>query len=810
MSSLLRDIRYSLRALHKTPAFTAGAILTVALTVGTTTAIFSVVYAVLLRQLPYRNVERLFWVWSDQSGRDRSPFNVPDFIDYRDSTRTLAGFAGFFAYSANLSDEAAAERVQGIRATGNLFDVIGAQARTGRLLQLGDERPGAEPVVVLAEPFWIRRFGGDAGIVGRTIRLNSEEYTVVGVLAAGFTMPVRDVEFVLPFAPDRDPRRGARNSLNFIIGAARLGDRVSRPQAASELTAIARRLQNQFPVENARKRGVRMIAAIDGIVGPFRAALLTVFAAVGAVLLIACANLANLMLTRASGRRKDISVQLALGSSRANIVRQVLVEALLVSVSGGVVGVLLARWSIAALVRLAPAELPRSGEIRVDTAVLLFSLAVSSLTGILFGVIPAFLSASVELREALQGSGRGTTGGGQRARDALVSAEVALAVVLLIVMTMLAKSFTKVQAVAPGFDSARVLSARLTLPAKRFNNREAVVTFQQALCARLSSFPTVTNTAAVSLLPLSGLTSRVPFIVEGQAVERERVPVAQFRTVSVGYFEAARIPLKRGRTFSERDTDRTRAVAVVNEQLARQWLGGLEPIGARLLVDDNDGPPRPVEIIGVVGNVQQLALDGEPTWDLYLTYPQIHPDNAGAAAANMFWIVRTTGDPMSVAATIAAEVRRIDPEVVASQIRPMDRYLSDAMAPRRFSLSLMAAFALAALALAVTGIYAVVAYSVSQRARELGIRVALGASRSHIVQLLMGHGARCVVIGVALGMAMAAGATRLLSTMLFGVAASDAATFAQVGVVVAVVSLLACAVPTVRVRTVVESVLKAE
>jgi putative ABC transport system permease protein len=810
MSSLSRDVRYSLRALRKTPAFTAGAILTVALTVGTTTAIFSVVYAVLLRQLPYRNVEQLFWVWSDQSGRDRSPFNVPDFIDYRDSIQTLSGFAGFFAYSANLSDEAAAERVQGIRATGNLFDVMGVQARTGRLLQAGDERPGAEQVVVLAEPFWIRRFGGDEGIVGRTVRLNSEEYTVVGVLAAGFTLPVRDVEFVLPFAPDRDPRRGARNSVNFIIGVGRLGDRVSLSQAVSELTAIARRLQDQFPVENARKRGVRMIAAIDGIVGPFRMALLTVFAAVGAVLLIACANLANLMLARASSRRKDISVQLALGSSRANVVRQVLVEALLVSVSGGVVGVLLARWSIAALVKLAPAELPRSGEVRVDATVLLFSLAVSSLTGILFGVVPAFLSASVELREALHGSGRGTTGGGQRARGALVSAEVALAVALVIVMTMLAKSFTNVQAVAPGFDSTHVLSARLTLPAKRFNNRQAVVTFQQALYTRLSSFPTITDAAAVSLLPLSGLTSRVPFTVEGQAVERERVPVAQFRTVSAGYFEAARIPLKRGRTFSERDTDRTRAVAVVNEQLASQWLGGLEPIGARLLVDDNDGPPRPVEIIGVVGNVQQVALDGEPTWDLYLTYPQIHPDNAGAAAANMFWIVRTTGDPMSLAATVAAEVRRIDPGVVASQIRPMDRYASDAMAPRRFSLSLMAAFAIAALGLAVTGIYAVVACSVSQRARELGIRVALGASRSHIVRLLMGHGVRCVLIGVTLGMAMAAGATRLLSTMLFGVAATDAATFAQVAAVVAAVSLLACAVPTVRVRTVVESVLKAE
>ncbi len=810
MSSLFRDVRYSLRALHKTPAFTLGAVITVALTVGATTAIFSVVYGVLLRQLPYRNVEQVFWIWSDQPGRDRTPFNVPDFIDYRDSARTLSGFAGFFGYSANLSDEAAAERVQGIRATGNLFDVIGAHAGIGRVLQPGDERPGAQHVVVLAEPFWKRRFGGDRGIIGRAIRLNSEEHTVVGVLPAGFAMPVRDVEFVVPFAADQDPRRGARNSLNFIHGVGRLGEQVSPSQAASELTGIARRLQERFPVENARKRGVRMVGVTEGVVGSFRTALLTLFAAVGAVLLIACANLANLMLTRATSRRKDSAVQMALGSSRMNLIRQVLVEALLVAIAGGTLGVLVAHWGVAALVALAPTALPRSGEIRVDVAVLMFSLIVASLTGVLFGVIPALASASVDVRDALQGSSRGSTAGGQRIRGLFVSSEVALAVVLLVVMTLLAKSFANVQAVAPGFDSTGVLTARLTLPSKRFINRHAIVTFQRALAQRLSSLPTVTDAGAISLLPLCGLLSRVPFTVEGRAIERERVPLAQFRTVSEGYFEAARIPLKRGRTFSERDTDRTPAVAVVSQALASQWLDGVEPIGARLLVDDNDGPPRPVEIIGVVGNVQQVALDGEPTWDLYLTYPQIHPDNVGAAAANVFWIVRTTGDPMNLATSLAKEVRQTDSEVVASQIRPMDHYLSDAVAPRRFSLSLMAAFALAALALAITGIYAVVVYSVSQRAQEIGIRVALGAGRASIVRLVMGHGIRFLLIGLVVGIAMAVAATRLLGTMLFGVAGTDAATLAEVAAVVAAVAVLACALPTARVGRVAGTVLRAE
>jgi len=808
--SFVRDIRYGLRALRKTPAFTAGAVLTVALTVGATTAIFSFVYGVLLRQLPYRDVERVFWIWSDQPGRDRTPFNVPDFVDYRDSTTTLGGFAGLFAYSANLSDEAAAERLQGLRATADLFDVLGARARVGRLLQSDDERPGADHVVVLAEPFWVRRFGGDPGIVGRAIRLNSEEYTVIGVAAAGLALPVRDVEFVLPFSADRDPRRGARNSVNFIIGVGRLRDGASAAQAATELTSIARRLQDQFPVENARKRGVRLVAAIDGIVGPFRTALLTLFAAVGAVLLVACANLANLMLTRAAGRRRDIAIQLALGSSRARVLRQVIGEAVIVSLAGGVAGILIAQAGVVALVAAAPTALPRAGEIRVDIAVLAFSLAVSVVTGVLFGVIPAFASARVDVRDALQGSGRGTTAAGRRTRGVLVSSEVALAVVLLVAMTMLAKSFSNVQAVAPGFDPSGVLTARLTLPAKRFNDRDAIVLFQRTLAARVAALPGVAQSGAISLLPLSGLLSRVPFTVEGRAVERERVPAAQFRTVTPGYFDAAGIPLERGRLFSDRDTERTPAVAVVSEELARRWLDGIDPIGARLLVDDNDGPPRPVEIVGVVGNVRQVALDEEPTWDLYLTYPQIHRDNVGAAAANMFWVVRTSGDPMTLAGSVAREVRRIDPEVVASQIRPMSDYLGDAMAPRRFSLSLMAAFAFAALALAITGIYAVVIYGVSQRAREIGIRLALGATRGRIIRLVVVDGVRSVAVGVAAGVAMAAGLTRLLSTMLFGVAATDAATYGQVATVVFAASVLACALPTARVGRFASSVWKAE
>ena len=487
MSNWLRDVRYAWRALRRTPAFSIGAIVTVASSIGATTAMFSVVYGVLLRQLPYRQVDHIFWLWSDQPGRDRTPFNVPDFIDYRASARTIDGLAGFFSYSANLSDEASAERLQGIRATGNLFAVMGLEAKAGRLLTAADEQPGADHVVVIAESLWVRRFGRDRALLGSPIRLNGEIYHVVGVLPAAFAMPVRDVDFVLPFAIDRDPRRAARNSVNFIIGVGRLSGNASIDDAAAELTELARRLQREHPVENARKRGVRLVPVIDGIAGPFRTALLTLFGAVGAVLLVACANLANLMLARAVSRRRQLAIRLAIGSTRVAVVRAVLIEALIVATIGGAAGIVLAGWGVSGLVALAPTMLPRLSEIHLDLRVMVFASAASALTALLFGVIPALASATIDVREALQGSSRGTTGNGRLTRGVLVSVEVAIAVMLLIVMTILGKSFVNVRRVSPGFDASGVLTARLTLPARQFNRRSAIVDFQRTLKTQRSA-----------------------------------------------------------------------------------------------------------------------------------------------------------------------------------------------------------------------------------------------------------------------------------------------------------------------------------
>jgi putative ABC transport system permease protein len=793
------DVFQGVRALRRAPAFTIGAIATLALAIGANAAIFSAVRGVLLRQLPFREPDRVFWVWSDQAGRDRGPFNVPDFADYQDQNRTLRGLAGFFAASLNLGDGDSTERLQGIRATADAFEVLGVRAGLGRLLRRDDEQPGREHVVVLGRSLWQRRFGAADDVVGRGIRLDGESYTVVGVLPEEFAMPIREVDFAVPFVLSTDPRRQARNSVNFVIGVARLRDGVSRSQAEAELTSIARRLQQQFPVENARKRGVRLVGSLDGIVGSFRAMLVALQGGVLSVLGIACANLANLVLSRAAARRKETAVRIALGAPRWRVARQVLVETLLLSAAGGALGLLLAHSGVALLLRMAPTDLPRIDAIRVDLGVIAYTLLLAAGGGIAFGAIPALVSARMDPNAALRSGGRGATGGARGIRSALVACEVGLAFVLLVVVGLFGKSFAQVQGRAPGFESAGVLSARLALPSGRYDDREAIVRFQRTLEQGLAELPTVTRVGSVSVLPLSGLSVRIPFGVDGHPVERQDVPVAQLRFASPGYFEAMGIPLLRGRTFSEHDTEHTAPVAVVSESLARKWLavnGG--PIGTRLLADDNDREPRGVEVVGVVGDIRQMALDSDPTLDIYLPYPQIHPDTVGLAAGNMFLVARSTGQPMALAAALSREIRRVDADVAAANVRPLDSYLAGSLAPRRFSLVLLSVFGGAALLLALAGIHAVISYSVAQRAREIAIRMALGALAADVQRLVLAQGLRHAALGMAVAAPVALAVAHGLGASLADVAPADPATFAGVALALAAGTVLACAVPAVR------------
>jgi predicted permease len=797
---LIQDIRYSVRILLKSPGFSIAAILTLALTIGATVAMFTVVHAVLLRQLPFKDPDRLVWVWSRQTGRDKAPFNVPDFIDLRDRNGTLDGLAGIAAWSVNLLQGGDAERIQGVRVSANLFALLGVDAAMGRTLVPDDDRPGASRVVVLTDGLWRRRFGGDRAVLGGTLTLDGAGYTVVGVLPPQFFFPVRDAELAAPLAPDVHPLRSVRNSVSFLRAVARLKPTVSRSRAEEELTAVAKQLQREHPDANARKAGATVVPIAEEIVGSFRAALLALMAAVGGVLLIACANLASLTLARGSARRKEMAIRLASGATRARLVRQLLTESALLGAIGGVFGILLAGWGIALLVTLAPADLPRLKEIRLDRAVLAFTLGISWLSSLLFGIVPALLASRTNVTEEMKDGGRGSSEGKarRRARTVLVMVEVALALVLLIVVGLFGRSFANIQSVRPGFDSERVLAARLSLPRPRYDSRERITGFQRELLMRVARLPGVQSAGAISILPLSGLIARIPFTVGGRPVPRAEVPSAQYRLVTEGYFQTMGVPLRRGRAFGERDTATTPPVVIVSETLARRFFGGREPIGERLLLHDTDTAPRPAEIVGVVGDVKHLGLDADPTPDVYVPYSQLHTDVIALAAANMFWVVRTENEPRGLAALVRYEMQQVDPEVPIGTLRTMDQYLSASVAPRRFNVSVLGAFAVAAVLLAATGIYAMLSYSISQRAHEIAIRAALGAQRRDILALVVGQGLRPAMIGVGAGLAAALAVTRALSGLLFGLSPTDPATFIAVSIGLFAVALTACIVPGVR------------
>jgi putative ABC transport system permease protein len=670
----------------------------------------------------------------------------------------------------------------------------------GRTLVADDDRPGAAPVVVLTDGLWRRRFGGDRAVLGRTLTLDGASYTVVGVLPPQFFFPIRDAELAAPLSPDTDPQRFVRTSVSFLRTVARLKPTVSRARAEEELTAIARQLQQEHPDANARKSGATVVPLADEIVGSFRVALLALLAAVAGVLLIACANLASLTLARGTTRRKEMAIRLAAGATRAQLVRQLLTESALLGGIGGAFGIVLARWGTALLVAFAPADLPRLKEVELDGGVLAVALGISLVSSLLFGIVPALLVSRTNVNEELRDGGRGSSEGKERrrARTLLVTTEVALALVLLIVVGLFGRSFVNIQAVRPGFDARRVLSARVSLPRSRYDSLDAIVGFQRELQARVGALAGVQSVGAISILPLSGLIARVPFTVEGRPVPRSQVPSTQYRLVTEQYFETMRIPIRRGRPFSEKDTVTHPPVIIVNETLARRFFGEQEPIGEHLLVDDTDAGPRTAEIVGVVGDVRHLGLDVEPTPDVYLPYSQLHPDQVGLAAANMFWVVRTEADPLVFAAAVRHEMQQVDSRVPVGSMRTMDHYLSASVAPRRFNVSVLGAFAVAAVLLAATGIYATLSYSIRQRSHEMAIRTALGAQRRDILELVVGQGLRPALIGVGVGLGAAVIVTRTLSGLLFGLGATDPPTFLVVAVGLAVVALLACLVPAVR------------
>jgi putative ABC transport system permease protein len=800
METLWQDVKYGARTLLRSPGFTLVAILTLALGIGASAAIFSFAYNVLLRQLPFQEPDRLVWVWSVRTDRDDAPFTLPEFIDYRDQNESFETLAGIATWNPVLSGTGAAERLQGMRISASAFQMLGVTPAVGRILLPSDDDANSERVAVLGHSLWQRRFGGDTKVAGTRLTLNGDTYTVVGVLPRDYIFPVVGGEIAVPLMPDTDPLRNVRGSANFLRMTGRLKPGISRGEAEAHLTALSQQMRDRYPVEYARKRGVRLEALHDRIVGNFRVALLFLLSAVLSVLLIGCTNLASLLLARATARKREMAVRMAVGASRLRLVRQMLTESVLLGAAGGGAGLLLATWGIDALVALSPADLPRLGEVQLNSAVLLFAIGLSLFAGLLFGIAPALQGSQKSLPLGLTEGGRGgDAASGNRARRVLVAFESALAMLLLMATGLLVKSFLNLQQVDPGFDGSRVLMVRTSLPRVGYETPDHVMRLHDNLRERVAALPGVQAVAVVQVAPMSGVISRVPFTVEGKPPESPADKVlAEYRIISPDYFSALSVPVLQGRSFTESDTITTQPVALINEAFARQYFANESPLGVRLNIDDTDTGPRGVEIIGVVRNIQQLNLDAKPTLDIYLPLHQVHPDQITSLRNNQFWFVRTATNPLALADAFLRELRAVDPNVAATGALTMDQHVLGSLIPRRFLLNLLGPFAGSALLLTVMGIYAVISYAVAQRRRELGVRLALGARPQEILRLVIGQGMLPVVTGIALGMAASVFLARWVSSLLFGTSAADPATLAAAAITLSGTGLLACYVPARR------------
>jgi predicted permease len=800
MDTLVQDFRFAVRILIKNRGFALLAILTLAAGICANTAIFSLVNAVLLRPLGYKNPDQLVRLWSSRTDRDRTNFSLPDFMDYKDQNRTLEQISAFAVWSANLVNVGEPERVFGVRSSANVFQLLGVDAEIGRTLLDEDDNPGNPRVVVLSHGFWKRRFGANTDIVGKQLTLSDENYMVAGVLPANFAFPGIEADIVVPLVPDTDPLRNERSSISFLRVIGRLKENVTRQQAEVDFNGIAAQLQKLYPVANASKKGVQLVPLHEELTGDFRRAFIILSAAVGLVLFIACANLANMMLARASTRYRELAIRVAIGASQSRLIKQFLTENILLALLGGSLGLLLTKPAMKLIIALSPA-LPRSGEIDIDARVLLFTLLISLLSGVLFGLIPTLHISKENFNKELKGSGKGLVNADQRnnIRNSLIVVEVALSLLLMIGAGLLVKSFLRLHAVSPGFDIKNLLVMRLSLPKLGYSKPEMVTTFYEQLSSRIANLPGVRSVSATSLLPLSGNIMRVPFIIVGRPpLTLSEQPITHYRMTGTDYFRTMKIPIRSGRDFTSRDTLHSQPVAIINESFARRYWPHTNSIGAHIKLDDNNQGPRDVAIIGVVGDVRYAGLHEEPGPEVYVPISQIPEENVSLLTNNMSWVIRTSVEPLSLAATIQREIQSINRDIPISNTKSMEQLLSLSLAPNRFNLFLIGIFAVAALILACMGIYAVVSYSVAQRTHELGLRIALGAQYLNVMKLVVGNGLKIVLIGVAIGLAGAFIFTRVLSNLVYGISVTDAPTYFYMSLLFIIISVLASYIPARR------------
>ncbi|HXK02571.1 MAG TPA: ABC transporter permease [Verrucomicrobiae bacterium] len=793
MHLIWQDLRYGVRLLRKAPGFAAVALVALALGIGATTAIFSVVDAVLLKPLPFRDPERLLVIWEKNPTLNKMKLFVApaNFLAWQRQSRTIESMAALQDVSVNLTGgpngHVDPEEVRGERVSATLFPLLGVQPVVGRTFREDEDQPGNAFAVLLSYSLWQRRFGGDRAIVGKTIRLRNQPYTVTGVLPPDFAVLEPNIDLWVPLGLNGSDPRVALS--RFLVVIARRKDTLDR--ASAEFDAIGDRLEQSMPELN---RGWRpSIFTIEGeLVGDVRRSLWVLLAAVGCLLLMACVNVANLLLSRGAGRRRELALRLALGAGRARIVNQLLAESVLLSLGGGALGLLLATAVIRGLAHSGTGGIPRLAFAAVDLRLFLFALAVSLLTGVLFGAVPAWTTSGANLVPALNQGGRsGTTGrAGRAVRNGLVVVEVALAVVVLIGAGLLIRSFIRLRSTSPGFEPAGLLTMRVPLAGLRNAAPERKVAFVEELTGRIGALPGVRSVGGVNGLPLTGLGNGVPFIPEGQpAPAPSQWPVGVLRSVTPAYFRTMGIPLVAGRTFSSSDDVQAPLVIVVNRTLAHRFWPASNPIGAHLILDFRK--PRSAEVIGVVGDVKPERLEAEDWPTIYNAYSQA-PVNTMTLAA------RCLGPPLALASAAQREVQRLDPDQPVADVRTMDDVVSKAVSGARFNTGLLTAFAAIAFVLAAVGIYGVISYDVSERINEIGIRMALGAQPGDLLRLVVGEGARMALYGITAGLTVSFAVTRLMAAMLYGVNPTDAYTFWGISILLALVALAASYLPSRR------------
>ena len=788
---LIQDTRFGLRMLGKNPGFTSVAVLTLALGIGANTAIFSVVNQVLLQPLPYPHSDELVRLYESAPKAGWPQFSVapPNFIDWRAQNDVFTDLAAFASQDYSLTGSDRPERVIGCLASSGLFTILGVEPILGRAFSKEEDRFGRHYEIVLSHSFWQRRFHGDPQIIGKAITLNAEPYTVIGVMPPSFEFPNSEPELWAPiaFSPDALANRGG-HTLD-VIG--RLKPHLSRDQAEAEMTPIAQRLEQQYPETN-KGWSVKLIPLLDDITGDTRRALLVLLGAVAFVLLIACANVANLLLARAASRQKEFAIRAAVGAARSRVISQLLTESSVLALLAGILGILFAFGGIQAVMMLKPSNLPRAGVIHMDGWVLGFTLLVSILTGIIFGLFPALQSSNPDLNNTLKEGERGSSGGlrAKTLRSSLVVTEVALSLVLLVSAGLLIRSFLLLQRVNPGFNQDHVLTLDLNLPKLKFPNLAQQTSFIEQLLSRLQRVPGVKSVAMVFGVPMSGLDASIGLSVEGRARPAPGEPSsAGYRQVSPNYFRTLQTPILKGRDFTARDATNGTPVVIVSETFVRKFFPNENPIGKRITV--GDGGPNPCEIVGIVGDVKRGGLAASTDAEMYLPMLQ-------RCWAYISVVLRVAGDPLAMANSVRQEVWALDKDQPIFNVRKLDRLVASSVAARRFSMLLLGAFAGVALILASVGLYGLLSYSVTQRQHELGIRMALGAQSVDVLKLVITQGLRLTLIGVGAGGIAALGLTRLLTSQIFDVSPTDPLTFGGVSVLLGSVAFLACYIPARR------------